>query len=322
MRHLNRRDLMAGLACSGIAVTSGATRLESSGNAARASPDTTFIDILPVPDFATAYCGLDQPTQLSRSGAQWSCAGLLVTTTAHEDRLEITLAATTACPTHVQLLWRASVDPGLLVLNDAWERSYGDLHWNCLVPERVLPWYFLTAGRESLHGYGVRTGGAALCFWQIDPDGISLCLDVSNGGSGVALGNRELRAATVVTRQGSSGENALDAARSFCRRMSESPRPLTTICGSNDWYYAYGRNTADQIVRDAELMASLAPPRGLRPFTVVDDGWKNRQTFPDMSALAARIRTCQVRPGLWIRPLQAAPRNPVQPAAPRCAVWP
>lgn len=307
MRDLNRRDLMAGLACSGLALGPGTKLLESTGKSAPGTAAATFIDILRVPDGATAWCGLDQSKPLSRSGPQWSCSGLSVTTTPEQDRLEISLAATTLRPTHVHLRWQAAVAPGLVVLNDAWERSYGDLHWESLVPERVLPWYFLTADGAALNGYGVKTGGAALCFWQIDPEGISLWLHVSNGGSGVALGSRELKAATVVTRRGEKGENALSAARAFCRRMCDSPRPAATIYGSNDWYYAYGQNTAEQIVRDAELMASLAPGRGPRPFTVVDDGWKNRQTFPDMAALAARIRHCDVRPGLWIRPLQAPP---------------
>jgi alpha-galactosidase len=242
---------------------------------------------------------------------QWSDTGLRVTTIPQQDRLEITVAASTAHPTHVHLRWSASVERGLLVLNDAWERSYGDLQWESLVPERILPWYFLTSDSETLHGYGVRTGSGALCFWQIDPEGISLWLDIGNGGSGVVLGDRELHAATIVARQGRRGENQLAAARDFCRTLCDSPRPGQTIYGSNDWYYAYGRNTADQIVRDAELMASLAPPHGPRPFTVIDDGWQNQRTFPDMAALAVRIRNHRVRPGLWIRPLQADAGSPV-----------
>ncbi len=243
---------------------------------------------------------------------QWSCPGLAVTTAPQQHRLPVTVAATTARPTHIHLRWSASVEPGILVLNDAWERSYGDLQWQSLVPERVLPWYFLTAGRDALHGYGVRTGCAALCFWQIDPDGVSLWLNIANGGSGVELGDRELHAATVVARQGRPGETPLDAARSFCRSLCDSPRPPVTIYGSNDWYYAYGQNTAAQIVRDAELVASLAPARGPRPFTVIDDGWKNSQAYPDMAALAAAIRDRGVRPGLWIRPLQADAAAPAE----------
>ena len=309
MQPLTRRQIIEGLACSGFGVA-GARFLHPSPVAGSESKSASFLDILRAPDFVTAFSGLHEPLQLSRAGTRWTGRGLLVTTNPQQDHLPITVAATSSSPTHVQVRWSLSVEPGLLVLGDAWERSYGELHWETLVPERVLPWYFLTADRESLHGYGVKTGAGAFCFWQIDPQGISLWLNLSNGGSGVVLGERELPAATVVTRQGSPGENALDAARAFCRGMCDRPRPVATIYGSNDWYYAYGRNKADQIVRDAESMASLAPARGPRPFTVIDDGWKNKEAFPDMAALAANIRSHGVRPGLWIRPLQADSSTP------------
>lgn len=303
--------MIEGLACSGF-VTSSATSFlhPSSRRTGSGSNSANFLDILRAPDFVTAFCGLDQPMRLNRSGTEWSGTGLQVTINPQHDHVPVTVAATSACPTHVHLRWSASVEPGLLILGDAWERSYGDLRWEPLVPERVLPWYFLTADRESLHGYGVKTGAGAFCFWQIDPQGISLWLNLCNGGDGVALGGRELLAATVVTRQGSPGENALDAAGDFCRRMCDKPRPPVTIYGSNDWYYAYGRNTADQIVRDAELIASLAPAARPRPFTVIDDGWRNKAAFPDMAALSAAIRGHNVRPGLWIRPLQADADTP------------
>lgn len=172
-----------------------------------------------------------------------------------------------------------------------------------------MPWYVLVQDGNALHGYGVKTGAGALCFWQIDPQGISLWLNVCNGGSGVDLGDRELHAATVVAQQGASGDNALRAARAFCQKLCDHPRPAEVVYGSNDWYYAYGQNSAAQIVRDAELIASLAPGRGPRPFTVIDDGWKNKSAYPDMGALAAAIRSHNVRPGLWIRPLQAPPET-------------
>ncbi len=310
MQSITRRDLIAGLACAGLAASAQAELLPPSLSPASAGRATTFLDLLRPPDSVTAFCGLDRPARLNRSGQRWSGPGLLVNTVPEPDRLPVTLSAATACPTHIHLRWNDAVASGLLILNDAWERSYGNLHWQSLVPERVLPWYFLTVGRGALHGYGVQTGAGSLCFWQIDPKGVSLWLNVANGGDGVVLGQRELLAATVVSREGEPGENALDAAHLFCRRMCDSPRPAITLYGSNDWYYAYGRNTPDQIVHDAELMASLAPARAPRPFTVIDAGWDNQQAFPDMAALAAKIRDRYVRPGLWIRPLQADAGTP------------
>ena len=74
----------------------------------------------------------------------------------------------------------------------------------------------------------------------------------------------------------------------------------------NDWNYAYGKNTAAGILRDADLIASLTPAGTARPHVVIDDGWQDPARFPSMSHLAAQIKERHLRPGLWIRPLRAA----------------
>ncbi len=315
MQHLTRRKLIAGLAGTGLATSAGAALLPAS---APSESRNSFVDILRAPDFAMAFTGLDHPLTLERSAGTWSGGGIQVRVEPQSDGMPIHIAAPGAQPTHVHLRWNAAIHEDLLILGDAWERSYGDLHWSSMVPERAMPWYFLVQDGSALHGYGVKTGAGALCFWQIDPRGISLWLNVCNGGSGVALGDRELLAATVVTRQGTPGDDPVRSANAFCQKLCDHPRPAAVVYGSNDWYYAYGQNTAAQIVRDAELVASLAPSQGPRPFTVIDDGWKNKAAYPDMGALAASIRTHNVRPGLWIRPLQApsdTPENLLLPAA-------
>lgn len=193
-----------------------------------------------------------------------------------------------------------------MVLGDAWERSYGDLGWSNIVPERPLPWYCAVHQNATTHCYGVETGASSFAFWQVDSAGITLWLDVRNGGNPILLGSRTLKAATLVARRGNRGESIHNALSIFCRTICPTPRlPKTIVYGSNDWYYAYGKNTAEGILRDAELVASLAPPSGPKPFTIVDDGWQNKETFPDMAALAMQIRAKGVRPGLWIRPLRA-----------------
>jgi len=316
MQHITRRTLIAGLASTGVA-TSAAASLLTPASAPPGGPNN-FTDILRTPDIAMAFSGLDHPITLQRAGDKWSGNGLQVRVEPRAEGMPIHIAASGAQPTHVHLRWNATFREDLLILGDAWERSYGDLHWSSMVPERAMPWYFLVEDGNALHGYGVKTGAGALCFWQIDPRGISLWLNVCNGGSGVALGDRELLAAIVVTSQGSSVDDPLRAPHAFCQKLCDHPRPATVVYGSNDWYYAYGQNTAAQIVRDAELVASLAPSQGPRPFTVIDDGWKNKAAYPDMGALAASIRSHNVRPGLWIRPLQApsdTPDNLLLPSA-------
>ena len=231
---------------------------------------------------------------------------VVVTTALANDELAIVLAALKDGLTHLHLRWAASVSTSLLCLGDAWERSYGDLAWRSLVPERPKPWYFASWDGAATHCYGVKTGARALCFWQLDPEGVSLWLDVSNGGDGVMLGERTLAAATVVARRGVAGEESIEAVRQFCRRMCARPRPSPgPVYGSNDWYYAYGNSSQEAILRDADLVASVRPAAGPKPFTVIDEGWENKTKFPDMKQLAVEIQRRGVRPGIWERPLRA-----------------
>jgi alpha-galactosidase len=244
--------------------------------------------------------------ELARSGSRWAERGVEVETTIEARRMPVRVSAPGAALTHVHLRWNLPVDADLRFLGDQWERSYGDLAWRAMTPERVMPWYFATYDGAVLHAYGVETGASAMCFWQADPQGVSLWLDVSNGGSGVELGERQLLAATVISRRGQEGEDALAALRAFCTLMCAKPRPYPgVIYGTNDWYYAYGKSSREMILEDAEMAAGLCPHGGPKPFTVIDDGWTNKEKFPDMPRLAEEIRERGARPGIWIRPLIA-----------------
>ena len=320
MSSLNRRHFLASAAA--LAAASASPSPASSTPAA----SSTFLSILRPPTSVTAWVASQpnddpKPVPLSPSGPSFDAPGINVHTTPSASSLRILLA----CPGHslsrVRLRWQLPVSSDLLVLNDAWERSYGDLAWRSLVPERVLPWYFATHSAGLTHAYGVKTDARAFCFWQLDPTGISLWLDTSNGGSGVLLGDLELFAATVVTRPGQPGESPTQSIAQLCRLMCPTPRlPATPIYGINDWYYAYGASTAKSILRDTDLLATLAPSTGPRPFSVIDGGWAGtgsvsdiptpNPNFPDMAALAAQIRQRNVRPGLWVRPTQAPASAP------------
>jgi alpha-galactosidase len=200
-----------------------------------------------------------------------------------------------------------TVPPGLRVLSDAWERSYGELGWRNVIPERVMPWYFATYDGAACHGYGVTTDARALCFWQVDLQGVSLWLNVTNGGNGVELGERKLTMATIVSRRGSAGEDAVQALTELCRRMcGRKTRPMIPIYGANDWCYSYGQSSADTILRDTEFILEVAPDGASRPFSVIDGGWADGTAgWPDMGKLAADIKRRNARPGLWVRPLEA-----------------
>jgi alpha-galactosidase len=297
---LTRRSFLGKAAASSLVGAVGSVP------ALAASKTSTYFELFRQPDIVTAYAGLESRIALVRSGARWQAGAVEVEITPEPAKAAIQVSAPGAALTHLHVRWNLAVNAGLRFLGDDWERSYGDLAWRTMAPERVMPWYFAAYDGSVLHGYGVETGAAAMCFWQVDPEGISLWLDVSNGGSGVELGERQLHAAAVVARRGEAGEDPLIAVRKFCVVMCAKPRPVpNVIYGTNDWYYAYGNSSREQILEDAELAAALCPSGGPRPYTVIDDGWTNKAKFPDMSRLAGEIVERGARPGIWIRPLIA-----------------
>ncbi len=295
---------------SGAAVAGGMTVIPAAGQ--RSPKPSSFIELQRAPDGVTAYSSFLRTMPAGRiplqpTGARWSGGQIVVETAVEENALVLTLAAPSTPVAVVHVRWRSQVTPGLRALGDAWERSYGELGWRDLIPERVMPWYFATHDGEACHGYGVKTDAAALCFWQLDPEGVSLWLNVANGGNGVELGPRRLTMATVVARRGGNGEDAHDAVTGLCRTMCARPsRPIMPIYGSNDWCYSYGHSTAETILRDTEFIVELSPSGGVRPFSVLDDGYSNgTAAWPDMGKLAEEIKRRTARPGIWIRPLKA-----------------
>lgn len=252
-----------------------------------------------------------------------TCTDAGVQLTADADGFHIDVSSPRSALTQVLLRWNRPPPPGLRILSDHWERGYGDLEWRGFVPERVLPWYVLLYDprHATTHGLGVATGAGSFASWRVDPEGISLVLDLRNGGRGVHLGQRTLRAATVRTLSSTSGETPLALAHRFCQRLCPRPRlPPFPVYGGNDWYYAYGNNSDASIRRDAALIRELAPNGDNAPFMVIDAGWfpgrlyygpydRGNEHFPDMPGLAAAMKAQGVRPGIWIRPLltSAAP---------------
>ena len=309
-RHLSRRDLLA---------LSAALPAAASAQGARAAEG--YVDILRPPDLAIALLE-SGPLPLTREGRRWTAAGISVSIEPAAGGMPVRIEAPEAPLLRLHLRWHAAVPERWRILNDQWERSYGDLEWRGLLGERILPWYFLAFDGRAAHGYGVATGAASFAFWQADPDGISLWLDLRNGGSAVRLGPRTLEAAVIRARRGAAGESAFQSARRFCRQLCAQPRlPAAPVYGGNNWYYAYGRNcSAADIERDAGLMAELAPAGGNRPFMVIDDGWSPTNTagpwehgnagFPDLPGLAAAVKQQGVRPGIWLRPLYTTAEVP------------
>ena len=240
------------------------------------------------------------------------------------DCLQVYLTAKTTPVRKIRLRWHAEKRIRGQVLGDAWERAYADLGWQHITPYQTQPWYCLVNQGEETVGYGVRVRPSAICSWQVDPEGITLWLDVRCGGEGVELDGRCLHAADVICRE-YTGMRAFEAACRFCREMCSDPLlPSQPVYGSNNWYYAYGHSSRKDVLEDAAYLAKLTEGVENRPFFVIDDCWQRDRyhadgtyeevynggpwipnpRFGDMKSLAEEIAKTGVRPGIWVRLLQ------------------
>ncbi|NEW73721.1 hypothetical protein [Streptomyces rhizosphaericus] len=284
------------------------------------------IDV-PLPDSVHVITGPsgDPRTAAPAGAGRWTVPGAEVTAR-HDPYGALRLVLAAPGPeglSTVALRWRHH--PGgrrpALVLGDAWERSYGELQWRSVQPERPLPWYWLSTDPATggCAGLGVRTRAGALCCWTVDEDGTTLWLDVRSGGLPVLPGDREIAAATVVGVATGADTTPYAALQELCAAMSPDPLvPAQPVVGCNNWYYAYGQDFGpDAVLRDAATIAEFAGDHPVRPFCVVDDGWTEGGgsapggpwdtglpgLFDDMAGLAAGIADRGARPGLWFRPL-------------------
>ncbi|MBQ9880977.1 MAG: hypothetical protein IJM45_11160 [Clostridia bacterium] len=216
-------------------------------------------------------------------------------------------------PMFVKLKWAFGCDGDMLVLGDAWERSYGDLRFRRPGGDGdAMPWYFTVRSGEKNFCFGVKTGCSSFVSFRLGEDGIAALIDVRNGSRGVRLDGREVCLATFVYKEYDSPDS-FACLRDFCRRLCDKPMlPDIPVIGGNNWYYAYGNSSFDEIVSDAKLQAELAAGTGLTPFEVVDDGWEIGSTegpwlpnerFGDMARLASEIEKAGAIPGIWYRPL-------------------
>ena len=305
------------------ALALGAGRLVAPSELQAAAPpgeSRTFVNLLRAPDLLRAF-GPDGEITLTKNGpTSWSGRSTEIHLDQRPGRQALFLQSKEGV-TRIQLRWRADLGQNQRCLGDHWERSYGDLEWRAHAPDRVMPWYFMAFDGYATHGYGVRTMPNAFCFWNADESGIALWADVRNGGGAVQLGGRRLEVCEIVCRRGTGGESPFAATAAFCAQMCPAPRlPSHTVYGTNDWNYAYGKNSAQLIERVSAVVSERSPDQANRPYSVIDDGWSQgglgrgpwlgNGRFGDMGALAQRLRKMGVRPGIWFRPLTTLEDQP------------
>ncbi len=266
--------------------------------------------MLRYPDVVTLYC---ESLKQEFRAANGRLADVAYRLTLEEERLNVSVCADKTPLCYLRLRWRFTAEErrtdSVRIYGDAWERAGGALEWRGIVPERVMPWFMLVSngsaadadvsGRRT-DAYGVSVQPNAFCFWQYDASGVTLWIDLRNGGCGVLLNGRILEACTVLFR---TYENcsAFSAGEQFCAEMNPAPKlPVKPVYGANNWYYAYGNSSHEEILTDTDIVAELCAGNENRPYMVIDDGWspnpKNgpwthgNERFPDMCLLARSLQ--------------------------------
>jgi len=126
-------------------------------SASLSGADIGYSDILRTPDLIRVYTEIAVPLVLTRSGDEWQSKGILIECAVGETELKINVHAEHIPLQYIHLRWNAPVSDAVQVLGDQWERSYGDLGWRNMIPERVMPWYMATYdGRRCLRGQDER----------------------------------------------------------------------------------------------------------------------------------------------------------------------
>lgn len=310
MTRWHRREF---LAAGGAGLVTMATRARAAASGDRPASPVSITALLE-----------DRELRLRSSArGRWEAEGVSVELRESAGGTRVLIEAPRVAMRGIVLAWpHAAPD---LVLNDHWERTYGDIAWQKPDAKLPLPWYFLARHGSGTGAWGVRTGSAALCSWQLADGMRRLIIDTTSGGVGVQLGARVLDAAEFISVSGRRTESPFELLRIFARTMCTKPRlPAQPVYGINDWYFAYGRNSDALIRQHTEMMAPFADGLANRPFSVIDAGWfmgpdaapedccfgRDMRTpnprFRDMTALAADIRKLGMRPGLWTRPLCGA----------------
>ncbi len=245
---------------------------------------------------------------------------------AYEYRVEKTSAKVFVMPskapvTYLKLRFRGDFSGVDKIYGDDWARcSYiHPLEWKTLLPERRMPWFCYVVVGNKTYCYGVKTGCDCFPSWYIDPKGITLFLDLTNGSGGTDLQDA-LLACEVVELEGEEGEAVYSVAQRFSKIMCENPVfPKEPIFGVNNWYWAYGDISAESVLYEADYLMKMTKGTKHRPYMIIDDGWQKWRVpgsgnyigggwepngkFGDMKILCDKLHEKGAKAGLWFRPL-------------------
>ena len=323
MPPFDRRFAIVSLVLAGLGAISAALAGVEVSQTATEPLDETAARIKLAPVEVTAE-GEGFVEKLVRTGDAWVGERVTVRLVDDGDGSVVKVQAPSAALRTIRMKWTADVPAGARLYT---EKTRGE--WAALDEWADSLWFFLLDRGDRTEGWGVRTQPNAFVSWRVSPGAVEAVFDVRAGGRGVKLGPRVLDAAVLLRREGIPGESAFAAGRAFCRMMCPTPRlPKEPVYGYNDWYCAYGANTATNFLADAAYVTEMAKGLRTRPYVVMDDGWQpnsppeiKRKTGifdsgcgpwekagdafgMDMKTFAGKIAALGAKPGLWYRPMR------------------
>lgn len=232
-------------------------------------------------------------------------------------KLSLTAIFTPICA--VSLKFPRIFSKDVKVLSDAWERSYAEMGWKNAEQMGDMPWYFLANDGEKTYAYGVEVQPNAMCSWRLHEEHVELYVDLRSGKNPLMLAGRTIDACTVLAKTYTG--DTFDAMKDFCTLMCPSPRlPKEVIYGGNDWYCDYGNNSGEKMLKMTRKLVKCVPENAPKPYMIIDEGWeinknvyagfiggpwRGNKKFGDIKLFAEKLEELGVKPGIWIRPLQA-----------------
>ena len=214
--------------------------------------------------------------QLQRASGRWTVNEIAVEATVDGPQIPIVIEAPRTPLEWIQLRWHARVPEHWRILNDQWERSYGDLEWRGMAGNAYCPGIFWHRSAPATMAMALRparrysvtgrwmTAGIYPVAGRAQRRPRRCCWATANCSPPPWSPNAVHRV-----------ESAFSAAQQLLPQHVRTPRlPAAPVYGGNNWYYAYGKSSAEDIrcaIRNGSRNGRL--PGRNRPFMVIDDGW-------------------------------------------------
>ena len=233
--------------------------------------------------------------------------------------VDLLLTAKESLISHLYLFYEFKHERDLKVFGDSLERGYADMAWRNIDEPRQMFWYFFVNDqkKKELSSYGVCVQPNTIVSFRIIDNFLRVDINTQSGGSGVNLEGRVLKATTFVQKE-AKYDSLFASCRDFVKLLMGDVKKVELkepVYGFNNWYYAYGDSSFEQILADTKLLQEVTKDISVRPFMVIDDGWQLNHCagpwvpnplYKDMKVLASEIKKLGIKPGLWFRPLYEA----------------